>query len=419
MNPITKNKTALIDKLITNVKKNETNNVIPEHIGENLEVINSSTTTENKVPNHDVEQTSIFKNLKVHGDDDYHYHYKLGYLTNDINVNYKGKVHICMYTVVTSSVQPFLLYLLYKDNNVMRLPHINATTHNFFGNIEEKISFITDDSEYTYKGHMLFNNEMYVFYNLKDNIYTTELLSKNDTWWFALMTEICYLKKLMYFKIDNQVFNLFMNNQYLCKLYDKNNNKYMSPHPLYYGSTMEYIEHIIGLGINKNSYNADFGPFFNYSSYDIGSRYGGWTLKYKPTTGNKLSNIFESNDIVLTDNDFGRYKAGGIVRFAIFIGNHKTVLNRPHDSEDNSRYADGANVPKEKRKITDVRGTWANHYDSIHKGQLGIHHYNLNDQKGYTFVIKKYNQQYPLTYHRLDMDKMTAMYDPEKTYEID
>ena len=45
-------------------------------------------------------RTHIFKNLNV--DSDNSYQYKLGALTNDINVNYKGNVYICMYTVITS-----------------------------------------------------------------------------------------------------------------------------------------------------------------------------------------------------------------------------------------------------------------------------------------------------------------------------
>lgn len=417
MNPVTKNKNALFEKLVSQVKKPITDKPFTIQSGENLEVINKYESPEIDNPQTSSLRKSIFKNLNIRSDNTYKY--KLENLINNTNVNYKGNVYICMYTVVTSSIQPFLLYLLYNDNDVMKLPHIKVTSPNFFSDIEKKISFITNNSESTYKGHVLFNNEMYVFYNLADNIYSTELLSRKDTWWFSLMTEICYLKKLMHFKIDNRVIELFMNHQYLCKLYDINQNVFMSPHPLYYGSNMEYIEHIIGLGVTKNAYNADFGPFFNFGSYEIGSRYGGWTLRYKPFTGNKIIGNFESKDVIITDNDFGRYKSGGIVRFAVFIGKYKTFLNRPHDPEDNSRYADGANVAKEKRKIIDVQGSWAKHNDSVHKGQLGIHQYNVVEQKGYTFVVKKFNQQYPLTYHRLDKTNMPAMYDPTLTYQIE
>jgi len=417
MNPVTKNKSQLIEKLIIPIKtkKSEEASIIQSR--ENLEVIDSYDSHDNNSLKTNTSSPNIFKNLNASSDNQYQY--KLGKLTNDININYKGNVYICMYTVVTTSVQPFLLYLLHNDHDVMKLPSIKVNSLDLVNNIEKKISFITNSSESTYKGHLLFNNEMYVFYNLEDNIFSTELLTRKDTWWFSLMTEICYMKKVMNFTIDKQVTNLFANNQYLCKLYDMNNNIFMSPHPMYYGSNMEYIEHIIGLGVTKNAYNADFGPFFNFGSYEIGCRYGGWSLRYKPFTGNKLIANFESKDVILTDNDFGRYISGGIVRFAVFIGNHKAFLNRPHDPEDNSRYADGANVVKEKRKIIDVQGSWAKHYDSVHKGQLGIHQYNVVEQKGYIFVVKKFNQQYPLTYHRLDKANMPAMYDPTLTYKID
>jgi len=417
MNPVTKNKNKLIEKLIIPIKTNNSEKASPIQSRENLEVIDKYDSHDNNSLKTNTSSPNIFKNLNVNSDNQYQY--KLGNLTNDINVNYKGNVYICMYTVVTTSVQPFLLYLLHNDHDVMKLPSIKVNTLDLVSDIGKKISFITNNSESTYKGHLLFNNEMYVFYNLEDNLFSAELLTRKDTWWFSLITEICYMKKIMHFKIDTRVINLFMNNQYLCKLYDTNQNILMSPHPLYYGSNMEYIEHIIGLGVSKNAYNADFGPFFNFGSYEIGSRYGGWSTRYKPFTGNQFNNSFESKDILLTDNEFGRYKDSGIVRFAVFIGKHKTFLNRPHDPEDNSRYADGANVVKEKRKIIDVQGTWAAHYDSIHKGQLGIHQFNVVEQKGYIFVIKKVNQQYPLTYHRLDKTKMPAMYDPTRTYTID
>ena len=38
----------------------------------------------------------------------------------------------------------------------------------------------------------------------------------------------------------------------------------------------------------------------------------------------------------VTVNESGKYKKGGIVRFAIFPGNTKVFLNRPNDPEDRS-----------------------------------------------------------------------------------
>jgi len=413
MNPVTKNSNTLFTKLL---KEGPSNHTITGNIEEsNIKdppII--STIYKSKKTN----KTNEFKKLNT---SDTNYEYDLKHLESNKNSNnYKGKVNILIYTVVTENTsQPFLLYLLYKDKNDMKIPYINTQDGNFFEEIETKIDTITNNLTNNYKGQVLFNNELYVFYQLDDNIYSVNILTQQDIWWFTLITEICYLKKVLTFDIDTNVYNFFMNNSYLCKIHDKHNNQYMSPHPLYYGSNMEYIEHIVAIGVTKNSFNADFGPFYNFGSYHIGTRYGGWSLHFKPYMGNIQSDKSDFSDILLTDNDFGRFTFGGIVRFAVFLGDHKTFLNRLHDTEDKSRYADGANIIKEKRKIVDVSGSWAKRYDSIHKGEMNIHQYNLVGQKGYTFVVKKFNQQYPLTYHKLDKSKMKAMYDPNIEYSIE
>ena len=411
MNPITKNSNTLFDKLLSKTPKSMTvDNVESTHINKEDYKIN---------PEQKLYRPKGNGFTKLNDKQSNEYQYNLSSLEKVKNINYKGKVHICMYTLITTSIHPFLLYLLCKDGEKMKIPYLDVKQSNFFDDIERKISHITNNSEAVYKGQILFNNELYVFYNLEDNLHSINELNKNDIWWFTLITEICYLKKVLTFHIDNNVCNFFMENSFLCKLHDNNNNLYMSPHPLYYGSNMEYIENILAMGAYKNNWNADFGPFYNFGSYDIAIRYGGWSLKFKPLYGDVKYKKSDYKNTLLTDNEFGRYKLGGIVRFAIFIGNYKTVLNRPHDKEDNSRYANGANIIPEKRKIVDVEGKWAKQYDSVHKGELDIHQYNVTNQKGYTYVVKDFNQQYPLSYHKIDKESMGPMYEGNKIYTID
>ena len=414
MNPTTKNSKNLLTKLLNSNKKDNPDNIKIIDEKEQLE------DNDNLVDDDSSERKPIFKNLNNKNKSNEEYVYKIHNLDMNINTSYRGKVYLCVYTVIKSSIQPFLLYLLAKDaKDNMILPYIQAKSANYVQDIESKLSTITADAKYEHSGNLMFNNELYMFYKIEDTLYSVALINKHDAWWFSLLTEICYMKKVLTFEVSNQVVELFMNHPYLCKLHDKHDNVYMSPHPLYYGSNMEFIEHVIALGVRKNSYSADFGPFFNFGSYDIATRYGGWTLKYKPQIANKLSKNLDFENIMITDNEFGRFKSSGLVRFAVFIGKHKTFLNRLHDKEDNSRYADGANIVKEKRRIVDVQGLWANEYDSVHKGELGIHQYNVQGQKGYTFVIKKFNQQSPLSYHKLDKSLMGPMYEPNKTYYIE
>ena len=387
MNPITKNSNTLFDKLITHkskipeVEKNNEINSADKQIVSNIKTNNVLINKANK--------TNIFKTLTEKQNTDYKY--KLNNLDINKNVNYKGKVYLCLYTIVTEAIQPFLLYLLCKEGDKMTMPYFDAKKYNFFDDFEKNIKYITNDNKHTYKGQILFNNELYVFYALDDNLYSVANLNKNDTWWFTLITEICYLKEVLTFKVDNSVITFFMNNPDICKLYDNNDILFMSPHPLYYGSNMEYIENIVVMGAYKNNEDVYFG------SYDISVRHGGWSSKFKPLNGNIKSKNSDYISTLLTDNEFGRYKSGGIVRFAVFIGNHKTILNRPYDTQKD----------------------WTKNYDSLHKSEMTVDKYSINNQKGYTFITKRFNQHYPLSYHKLDKKSMGPMYELKKIYVIE
>ena len=378
MNPITKNKDIMLSKLVIRDEKQK-------------DIFSKNTNRKT----HD-------KHLKKNNDfvsfhqDDKSYIYNLDILDKDKNTNYSGRVHLCLFTVVTSGLQPFLLYLLYKNKeNKLIFPYIKANTSTFFNNLENKIKYISDDSNFSFKGNILFNNELYVFYQLDNDVYNVDLILNNDKWLFSLITEICYQKSVLTFSLDKKVFDFFMNNQSLCKLFDSNNKQYNSPHCLYHGSNMEHMDYFVYMGPKKNDLHSYFGPFYEFGSYETSSRHGGWSLNFKPHSEESFSHNNES--VLLTDNDFGRYINPGIIRFAVFLGKMKTFLNNENKSQ----------------------GSWSKKFNSVHSSELTINQINDNLQYKYNIAVKNITQQFTLSYHKLDKSNMDEMYESNKIYTIE
>ena len=73
MNPVTKNKNALFEKLVSQVKKPITDKPFTIQSGENLEVINKYESPEIDNPQTSSLRKSIFKNLNIRSDNTYKY----------------------------------------------------------------------------------------------------------------------------------------------------------------------------------------------------------------------------------------------------------------------------------------------------------------------------------------------------------
>ena len=71
----------------------------------------------------------------------------------------------------------------------------------------------------------------------------------------------------------------------------------------------------------KSSAVRTFGPYYYFHDFNSAVRYAGWSTNYEK------KQIFNKP---ITDEN-GLYKQGGFVRFAIFLGNYRVVLDRKTD----------------------------------------------------------------------------------------
>lgn len=322
--------------------------------------------------------------------------YHLDSLKQTINTEKEDIVFICIYTIQSNrSMNPYLLYLLFNDNEKLIFPYFKYESGELLDICSEKISSILDCPT-NFKGFLKEGKNIYSFYQIKNDSYLPLLIEKKEDWWFALIYEICYLKKLNTFIIDKSVTNCFINNLFLTLLYDYNNISHEVPIPLYKGGHNNELTYLVSFGSPRSlSSRSLHGQHYNYYSYDSACRYGLWTSDFKE---NKP----------YTDNKYGRYIKGGIVRYAVFVGNTKVFLNTNHEDISD-------NILDKYRKISDNKGLWASDYDSVFIGNLTLDNYV---HVGYRYTIKNNDQIDPLSYHYLDKSKIDSMYDSKKKYEI-
>tara|TARA_B100000524_G_scaffold233235_1_gene123916 strand:+ start:2286 stop:3425 length:1140 start_codon:yes stop_codon:yes gene_type:complete len=322
--------------------------------------------------------------------------YHLDNLKQKINCESGDTVHICIFTIQKENSKfPYLLYLLYKQDNVLTFPYFVFDEGDILSVCTNKLHNILDCS-FKLKGFIKQGKDIFAFYEIPNNSYSPSLLKKNDNWWFTLIYEICYLKCLNNFKIHDSVFNCFLNNSYLTLLYDNNNISHEVPIPLYIGSHEQNLKYLFSFGAHKLlSPKSIHGQYYNYYSYDSACRYGLWSKDFK-------------QDDVNTENKYGRYKKGGLVRYAVFLGNTKVFINTYSND-------DGENIIDNYKKSRDIEGKWTLNYDSLFVGNVVIDgHVHI----GYRYTIKDNNQVNPLSYHYLDKSELDSMYNSKKKYEI-
>ena len=324
--------------------------------------------------------------------------YNIDNLKQTIEANKEDVIHLCIYTIQTQSKFPYLLYLLYKhQTDFFTFPYFHFENGDLSEQCEEKITSIID-IPHDFKGYIKQDNNIYVFYELENNSYKSSLIKRNEDWWFTLVYEICYSQSFHHFPIHQSVYDCFMNNKFLTLLYDDNHYAHEVPMPLYLGGHEKHLNYLFTFGAQKTlSTKALHGQYYSYYSYDSACRYGLWT------------NDFKENE-PYTENKYGLYKKGGIIRYASFVGNTKVFINTNEIKDELND-----NIQEKYKKISDNYGDWANDYDSVYIGNDMID--NMK-HIGFRYTLKDNSQIDPLSYHYLDKSKIESMYNPKKNYEI-
>jgi hypothetical protein len=358
-----------------------------------------------------------------------YYNYAIkNFLIKDYNLfhdtNEYSKIILCVYTINRSGKYPFVQYLLSNDGfDNLRLPVLpifSALNKDvlisypkvFLSGILQIEAFEEFNKCVEFDGYYEFEKKLYLFfdvteYNLNiDNIYSSSPIT------FVLIDEIINHRSMCNIPITKETIDFFIKNSSIDYLYDENNDAYEIPIVGFTGkSTPQKLNFIYTFGESAKNKSEILGSYYYFTNFKNAIRQGGWSNNYKPE--------YSYNQLT-TDNEFGRYIKGGIVRFALFTGNTKYIENMPNDPIDESdikkqRMNDKSldqNYEIQTLRISDYDGIWAKTYNSAYLGNIEL------DDGSYLkeipmIVLKEYKQQIPLSYHYIDKKKLDNKYEPD------
>jgi hypothetical protein len=301
------------------------------------------------------------------------------------------KVNILPYQVNNTGLKPFVQYFLRKcpDNKLSFISYeglqkFDDIVNKCYKTLEVIFLSYMKVPYYQYKGFKIFEDELYIFYDCSRSHIGVHCLRENNDVWLTLMHEIINVGKVCNFDINNKVKNLFINNDNLIYLKNKNNMNCELPVVAYSYGYNEQIDFVSVFGVSRcrDLLEGFAGQYYYFYSYD-----------------NMLEKLKRE----------GEKKRKGIIRIALFLGNMKVPMNLEYDEADKSEHTrdlllkDSTATTEEYKlvramiKMSDRDGKWTENYDSVYVGK-----YNLTDVKNVNFpiwVVKEYEQQISLTYH--------------------
>lgn len=363
---------------------------------------------------------------------------KLIYDIDDIlSLHNDTVIKITAYEIKTNAKYPYVKFLLSKDelSDALFFPEMNLLSKQDLENSENVITLtklklfnlLDLENYYDFETKIIFkgfycaknNRDIHIVFDLTDcNVQLSDIYRMNKMW-FTLLDEIINHQCICNLFIDTSVTNFFINNNDFVYLKNINGDNYELPIVGYIGMNgfnYNKVSFVYTFGNPSKDKTAILGPHYYFTDFKNSIRQGGWSENGKPE---------KRDNVVLTDNEYGRYKKGSIVRFALFLGKMKVVENLPNDESDISeikkeRINDASldkNIELLTMRISDHDGKWSKFHDSVFLGKIELDNgeYLKNTP---IYVLKEYEQQIPLSYHFIDKSYLKEKYDENTDYLI-
>lgn len=265
-----------------------------------------------------------------------------------------GIGYVLCFEIINTSKKPFLRYRVEKNKQTLDFETIQLDK-GIHPNIKNA----------KYMGLYEYKDKQYCFFLKQEREYVVSEISSNDKHFYLMIHDIVNLKMHFGFTVANTVTEFFIKNEQFIFLEDENNRLIETPMTGYIGDFYRKISIMAGLGMSRSGPYALLGPYYYFGSYDRSLRYAAITMNENP---------LEIMGEKLTVEDTPVYTKGGIVKYALFMGSTKVMLNVP-------------SFESEK-----VRTTWTDQFDSVVQPERAIYHRDPQ------FVVKSYDQQLPLEY---------------------
>ena len=303
--------------------------------------------------------------------------------------------YVCSYRINNEHLYPFLEFLLHKDlnTNMLSFPALNLDGITILSKIQNlsKIQYLIEtifssidlNEKYDYNGYYYSKNNMYLFFDFTNCKSEINTIYKNSQIWPVLVDEIINTKHVCNIEIKPQISDFFNKNMEFTILTDNHDKIYDIPCVTYTGKKISKLNFTYVFGMTKPDNDLLFGSYYYFTNFK-----------------NSIKKFIEENKGI----------KGGVVRFALFLGSSKVILNNISDSFDES------NIKRElincqnnlyenlTLRITDYDGKWSEKYDSVYVGDIELD----NGEKLRNtpiYAVKNYEQQIPLSYHFIDINK--------------
>lgn len=287
------------------------------------------------------------------------------------DINDGDTLKICFY-VIDKMSKPFLEFLFLNTND-----QLNFLDFKYNGDIPSKEGysiikniFMEFDENIKYSGYI----DNILFYEMVTNIENVSYKTKKDKLWFLLVDEIINKKSSLHMNVDKEVVSFFLKNSTLLFLIDGKKRILPSPIACYYGNHLNYVKAISVFGVQRASLYASQGPFYYFGNYNGSLKMSVWS---KNPVSHSINNI-----LIAAKN--GKYKAGGLVRFAVFLDKIKLIRDTNDDF---------------KNKIDSVN----NYYSAIYYKENNI-----------SYSLREYSNQYPISYFSVNTDNIDSVDDMYK-----
>ena len=306
-----------------------------------------------------------------------------------------GLVYVIYYRVITSALQPFLCFDMVAREKNVSIPMVDILSS----------SWKPTNGEY--QGYYVSKGKTYIFVNMKDT-YEVELYSVKKNMISCTVDDICNSGKIYDLFIDKQTRDFFLQNDQFVRLNGPNGELIDTPLTGYFGSYWKRIAVTAALGPFVMSPYASLGPYYYFGTFESALRYA----VIDPSKGE----IGKSKSLVLTHEDTDIFTKGGIVKFILFLGRTKVLLNRSSDVDDDSEFtlglAENNKFVDATLKIRDNDGKWTKNYDSvIVTAYPSFSKLEQTRDLEPQIVLKSFSQQAPISYVYIDTSKIKPIED--------
>ena len=271
-------------------------------------------------------------------------------------------VEYLVYYINKKAYKPFLEFMLYKsgDDDTFYFPNFSQDTSAY--DILENADLLLDNlfgaDLCTFKGRLIetdymndiksayINQRVILLYELKEKNDTVPRMKKNDTLWWATVSELINYRKILFYNISDTVTDIFLAYTQAIKLYHKE-SLIETPMVFFNGSDSNSAKYNAVFSIKKSDNESRYGPFYYFTELYNAMRYSCY------------------------DNEtHEKYTKGGLVRFIIYPGKMKMFLekNKPDRSEMAKYICSKHPIEKNTIQFRDNDCKWTEQYNSVYNG---------------------------------------------------